>query len=292
MANQTNPTGRAEITLVGLGPVGLATAWSLLRAGHRVHGFDRNRAVTEAIVSGVFPRAEGLPLGPYLKKNFFVHPTLAETPRAATTVVAVGTPATEHGFDLSAVAEAIEGTRAAAGRHLILRSTLQPGTVTKMILPLLAPEDEFSYFPEFLREQFLVEDTEHPPLSVAAHGSDAAAEKFFSLFPRVRRLDDYAAVETLKIASNAFHALKVAFANEVGDLALRHGTSAERLMEEFCRDTKLNLSDRYLKPGRAFSGACLDKDLRALEDSLDRAGLTSPLLRSVRVSNDLRKGER
>jgi GDP-mannose 6-dehydrogenase len=176
-------------------------------------------------------------------------------------------------------------------RHYILRSTLIPGTIQREILPLLqdGAEFDFSYYPEFLRERFLREDLIAPPLRVVAHSSPSAQERFSVIFPEeFRQLYDFASAEALKIACNAFHALKAVFANEIADFCEQAGASAQEVMKAFCEDEKLNLSSRYLKPGAPFGGPCLDKDLRALEHSLSQYGLQGELLRAIRKSNTAR----
>jgi GDP-mannose 6-dehydrogenase len=227
-----------------------------------------------------------------LSSRFFVLSHPAEALMADTVVICAGTPAENNEFNLSGVRSALLECRAPKGsglrRHYILRSTLTPGTIQREILPLLQAGEkfDFSYYPEFLREKFLREDSLHPPLLAAAHSSPSAQKRFAQFFPgNFHELSDFSSVEALKIACNAFHALKVVFANEMAELCEKTGASAEEMMRVFCADQKLNLSHLYLKPGQAFGGPCLDKDLRALEGALDQHEIRGELLRSIRKSN-------
>lgn len=289
----------AEIAVLGLGPVGLATAWGLLERGHTVHAYDTNRLLADKCRKGEFPRAEELSqeLCAEVSSRFLVHENLGAALSLETVVICVGTPAHDHGFNLQGIRSALLECRVTKGagvlRHYIIRSTLIPGTTQQELLPVLLEGEEFdlSYYPEFLREKFLREDSLHPPLQAAAHSSSSARERFSRFFPGEFRELDFASAEALKIACNAFHAMKVVFANEIADLCERTGASAESVMRVFCEDGKLNLSSRYLKPGAPFDGPCLDKDLRALEGALDNHGLKAGLLRSIRKSNDDRTTE-
>lgn len=286
----------AKVALLGLGPVGLATAWGLLERGHTVHAFDANPALVEKCKKGEYPRAEEL--GRELRaasSRFLIHDSLKSAICVETIIICVGTPAGQQGFELEALRQALVECRAPKGaggrRHYILRSTLSPGTIQREIFPILQEGEEFelSYYPEFLREKALREDLLDPPIQAAAHTSSSAQERFSMLFPgEFQVLRDFASVEALKIACNAFHALKVVFANEVADLCEKTGASAESVMQAFCADKKLNLSSRYLRPGAPFGGPCLDKDLRALEFTLDSHGIEAGLLRSIRASNEER----
>lgn len=284
----------ADIAILGLGPVGLATAWSLLGRGHIVHAHDAEPTVAQQCYLGHFPRAESLSkeLRAAQPSRFIVLPLHPKNIMANTVVICAGTPAENNEFHLGGVRSALLEWRAPKGsgikRHYILRSTLTPGTIEREFLPLLrAGEDfDFSYYPEFLREKYLREDSLNPPLLVAAHSSSAARERFAEFFPgHFHELGKFSSAEALKIACNAFHALKVVFTNEMAELCEKTGASAEEMMRIFCADQKLNLSAKYLEPGGPFGGPCLDKDLRALEGALDRNGIRGELLRSIRKSN-------
>lgn len=286
----------AEIAVLGLGPVGLATAWGLLERGHTVHAYDSNRPLADKCRKGEFPRAEEISreLRAETSSRFLVHENIGAVLSLETVVICVGTPAHGQGFNLQGIRSALLECKVAKGagllRHCIVRSTLIPGTIQQELLPALAGGEEFdlSYYPEFLREKFLREDSLHPPLQAVAHSSASARERFARFFPGEFRELDFASAEALKVACNAFHALKVVFANEVADFCEKSGASAEAVMSAFCEDGKLNISSRYLRPGAPFDGPCLDKDLRALEGALDSHGLEAGLLRSIRKSNDNR----
>ncbi len=286
-----------KATLLGLGPVGLTTAWGLLKKNHVIHGYDANIALVDQLKMGNFPRAEEIAgdLRQFSQANFFLHKNFAELPLEKTIILCVGTPFKETGFDLEGLKSALQKTRAALGskqkRHFILRSTLAPGTIQQILLPILGEGEpfEFSYYPEFLREKFLKEDHTNPPLRVAAHSSSAAKEKFLEFFPDVKEeVPDFASAEMLKMACNAFHALKVVFANEVSDICEKFGASPDLVMKFFCDDKKLNISPKYLKPGAPFAGPCLGKDLSALEALMDQKNMDGHMLRSIQKSNNQR----
>lgn len=284
----------AKVALLGLGPVGLATAWGLLERGHTVHGYDINPSLVEKCQSGEFPRAAELSgkLRAALNSQFYIYDRLHSLPRTETVVICAGTPADDRGFNLQGVKSALVNCRTpkASGSkmHYILRSTLSPGTIQKEFLPILREGEafDFSYYPEFLREKFLLDDVLFPPIQAVAHTSASARDRFAIIFPgQFQELKEFASVEALKMACNAFHALKVVFANEISDLCEQSGASAEAVMRAFCEDQKLNLSSKYLKPGAPFGGPCLEKDLKALEYALDHHGIKGDLLRSIRKSN-------
>lgn len=285
----------ANATIMGLGPVGLASAWQLLQEGVSVDAYDRDADLTERLQQGDFYRAEEIStdLRAKLGARLHIHSRLSALPLRDTVLVCVGTPMGENGFNLTGLLSALGFALAPKGsslrRHFIVRSTLSPGTIAREVLPLLAKGEEFdlSYFPEFLREKSVRTDTLYPPLSVAVHSSDSARARFLRLFPQAAtELPNFESAEALKLACNAFHALKVVFANEVNELCERTGASGEAVMAAFSSDTTLNISPKYLVPGKPFGGHCLKKDLQALEMLLDQKQLSSELLRSISASNE------
>lgn len=278
-----------KLTILGLGPVGLATTWSLLRNGHHVDAYDVNPLVSEQAAKGEFPKTPQLAedLRQELGNRFLVHSTAETCFSNKYYVICVESPWRGREFDLSALRSALDSILSRASEkmpHIIVRSTLIPGTLDSFKLNC-----DVSYYPEFLRMPNIRDDLLDPPLRVAAHSSPSARDAFLTLFPDAdQELPDFSTAEILKLACNAFHALKVVFANEIGDICEKAGISPKTVMDAFCKDHKLNISEKYLKPGAPFGGVCLDKDLRALEDFMTRIGIDGDLLRSIRTSNDKR----
>ncbi len=220
--------------------------------------------------------------------------------------VCVGTPSADGGaLDLqyvSRVCEQIGGAlRDYPGAHtIVLRSTMLPGSTEKMVIPLLerasgrrAGQDfGVCYNPEFLREGMAVQDFYEPPRVVIGELDSGSGDSLAPVYstvaaPTVRT--DLRTAEMVKYADNAFHALKVAFANEIGNLCKALGVDSHRMMEIFVLDTRLNLAPTYLKPGFAFGGSCLPKDLRALIHRARQLNVDGPLLHAALASNEQQK---
>jgi len=179
---------------------------------------------------------------------------------------------------------------------IVMRSTMLPGTMRDVVIPLLEKTsgkkagEEFGVCinPEFLREGTAVHDYYHPPKTVIGEMNRASGDLLAALYgkmpgPMIRT--DIQTAEMVKYADNTWHALKVGFANEMGSLCKALGVDAHKVMEIFCQDQKLNLSPYYLKPGFAFGGSCLPKDLRALTFRASRLDAEQPLLSSLMRSN-------
>jgi GDP-mannose 6-dehydrogenase len=179
-----------------------------------------------------------------------------------------------------------------------MRSTMLPGTMRELVIPVLqkisnkeaGKEFGLCINPEFLREGTAVHDYDHPPKTVIGEVNRASGDVLASLYSRMpgpMMRTDIETAEMVKYADNAWHALKVGFANEVGSLCKALGVDAHRVMEIFCQDQKLNLSPYYLKPGFAFGGSCLPKDLRALLYKAKTLDVGLPILSSILPSNQL-----
>jgi GDP-mannose 6-dehydrogenase len=218
----------------------------------------------------------------------------------------VGTPATESGATcLKAVESVISGIAralaAAPQPYLVaVRSTIPPGTMEKVVAPLLkahagraAEGVRVCFNPEFLREGTAIPDFFAPPFTVVGvEGEMALADKVVSDMEKVYALSavptvrlNFKEAELVKVISNAYHALKIDFANEVGSIAARVGADPLRLMEAFALDAKLNISAKYLRPGFAFGGSCLPKDVRGLSHVAHSHGLKVPLIDAILPSN-------
>ncbi len=287
---------------MGLGYVGCVSAACLARLGHRVTGVDRDRHKVESVLEGRAPFFE--PGLEQVIQDGVAAGLLSATDslgealfNADVALICVGTPSEANGnlglAQLRRVAEEIGHLTAGREKPLtvVVRSTVFPGTCEEVVIPAMqsSPCARVVSNPEFLREGSAVKDFLEPSLLVVG-GDDASA---------VRRVADlYAGLdiepcivalrtaEMIKYACNCFHALKISFANEVGTLCERLEIPANEVMETLCRDVKLNISPAYLKPGFAFGGSCLPKDLRALTYRASRLDLRLPMLESVLPANE------
>ncbi|MGH7392612.1 MAG: nucleotide sugar dehydrogenase [Candidatus Rokuibacteriota bacterium] len=295
-----------KVSVFGLGYVGCVTAACLADLGHDVWGVDVSPDKVEMINAGKSPIVEAR-VGDLIGAaraggRLRATADAAEAVRATNvSLVCVGTPSQANGnCDRTALANANRQIGAAlatkpAPHCVAFRSTLMPGTVRAMLIPDLerasgkqAHRDfDVCVNPEFLREGTAVADFYDPPFVVIGEhgtGGEALARMYDGVRARVDRTT-YEVAEVLKYACNAFHAIKVSFANEMGALCKGLGIDSHRVMELFVKDQKLNISPAYLKPGFAFGGSCLPKDLRALLYAARQHDLTLPLLGAVLESN-------
>jgi GDP-mannose 6-dehydrogenase len=296
-----------KISVFGLGYVGSVTSACLAEAGHDVWGVDVSVDKVAMLNNGKSPVIEHRVEEMIVKASQQGLLRASTDPAAAVaatelSLVCVGTPSLSNGStDLSAmVAVATQiGTALAkkTTRHcVVFRSTVPPGTVRNTLVPALerasgrvAHRDfDVCMHPEFLREGSAVADFYEPPFIVigqeTVEGGDTVARMYEGLEAPIERTT-YEVAEMLKYSCNAFHALKVAFANEMGTLAKSMGVDGYRVMQLFAMDRKLNVSPVYLKPGFAFGGSCLPKDLRSLMHAGRQQDLSLPLLTSILESN-------
>ena len=296
-----------KLSVFGLGYVGCVSAACFARDGHEVTGVDVSATKVEIINAGKSPIVEtgvGELIGEMVAAGRLAATTDAAAAVASTdlSLVCVGTPSHPNGsLDLTYVKRvcqqigaALEGKRA---RHtIVMRSTMLPGTVETVVRPALEVYSgkqagrDFGVCvnPEFLREGTSLKDFYAPPFTlIGADDEDTAAavSRLYAAVDAPVHVIPVKAAEMVKYACNAFHAVKVAFANEIGNICKGLGVDSHRVMEIFCRDTKLNLSPYYLKPGFAFGGSCLPKDLRAINYKAKELDVESPLLASVLPSN-------
>lgn len=238
--------------------------------------------------------------------------SISATPECADAVrrtdvsfICVGTPSTPNGhLDLTAVYRVAEeigrALRQKTSRHVVaLRSTVLPGTseeVSKIIARVSgsAPGERFAVVanPEFLREGTSIEDFDHPPFTLVGSDCEWAVAVMREVYGQIKAPFITTAprvAEIMKYVCNSFHALKITFANEVGNICKKLDIDSHQLMDIFCRDTRLNISKAYLKPGFAYGGSCLPKDLRALRTIAHDHYLQTPVLDSVEHSNELQK---
>jgi GDP-mannose 6-dehydrogenase len=296
-----------KISIFGLGYVGTVTGACLAELGHDVVGADINPVKVGLINQGKSPIVEK-DIGEILRK-VVGNGKLRATEDVAEAVVAtdlalvcVGTPSRPNG---SLELEAIKRVSGQIGRALksvrrdfvvVVRSTVLPGTVEDVVIPILERQSGkkagrgfgVCMNPEFLREGSSVHDFYHPPKHVIGEFDRRSGSALLGIYrgvdAQVFRVPIKIA-EMVKYCDNSFHALKVAYANELGGLCREYGVDSHRVMEIFCSDTKLNISPAYLKPGFAFGGSCLPKDVRALASETRRLDLDSPILNAILPSN-------
>ena len=305
--NQRTETDKPKVSIFGMGYVGAVTAACLASRGYRVIGVDPNPVKTDLIRQGLAPIVEkdlselfhqakdrGL-----LKATEDACPAILETDLS---LICVGTPSRANGsLDdkyLMAVSQQIaKGLRDKSSIHvLVYRSTMLPGLLKSKIIPMLEEGSgkkegvgfHVCFNPEFLRESTSVYDFFNPPKTVIGTDKKAVADLVFSLYsglpgPMIQTSIDVA--EMVKYVDNAFHALKVTFANEIGQVCRHLDIDSHEVMNIFSQDTKLNISKAYLTPGFAFGGSCLPKDLRAINYLAKTLDLDVPLLASLMESN-------
>ncbi|HXI89903.1 MAG TPA: UDP-glucose/GDP-mannose dehydrogenase family protein [Blastocatellia bacterium] len=296
-----------RLSIFGLGYVGCVSAACFGEAGHEVIGVDVNKTKVGIINDSRSPIVE--PGIEQLIRASVTARRLRATDDASDAVqgsdislVCVGTPSNHNGsLDISHVKRACQqiGEALAAKRSyhiVVVRSTMLPGTVETFLIPTLEVYSgkragrDFGVVinPEFLREGSSINDFNNPPFTIiGANDEDAAgpvARLYAGLEAPIIKLGIKEA-EMVKYASNCFHALKITFANEMGNICKALGVDSHEVMKAFCKDTKLNLSPYYLKPGFAFGGSCLPKDLRAITYRAREVDVETPLLSSIMLSN-------
>jgi GDP-mannose 6-dehydrogenase len=294
-----------NVTVLGLGYVGCVTAACLASLGHRVFGVDRDQYKINEVRSGRAPFYEP-GLEELVRENTAAGRLSASTSadaiaEADIALVCVGTPSEKNGnLDLDqlrrAVGEiaahvAVRAESRAKPLIVAVRSTVFPGTCEEVVLPAFADNASVSVVshPEFLREGSAVRDFFEPSLLVIGGSDKAASARVADLYRPLgakASLVSLRTAEMIKYASNAFHAVKISFANEIGALCEQVGVDGHEVMATLCEDVKLNISSAYLKPGFAFGGSCLPKDLRALAYRAARLDLKLPLLESAMPSNE------
>lgn len=298
----------ARISIFGLGYVGAVSAACLARDGHTVIGVDPNPTKVDLINSGRSPIVEqGLDV---LIRDAVAAGRLSAISDAATAVagsdisfVCVGTPSAPNGsLDLHYV-DAVCREIGAVLRDIqrphtvVIRSTILPGTMETVVLPALRessgrePGRDFTVLsnPEFLREGTAINDYDNPPKTVIGAMSATAAaplEQIYEALPGPKITTSLQTAEMVKYVDNVWHALKVGFANEVGAICKKLDIDSHPLMDIFCQDRKLNISPTYLKPGFAFGGSCLPKDVRALNYRSRQLDLKLPIIGAIMDSNE------
>jgi len=298
-----------RVSIFGLGYVGCVSAASFAAEGHEVVGVDVNREKVDAINEGRSPIVEP-GLDELLKSGVTGQRLRATTDTAEAvhatdlSLICVGTPSRKNGsLDLTYLTRVSEQIgdvlKQKSAYHVVaIRSTVLPGTTHGQVIPALEARSGKKYGegfgvavnPEFLREGTALKDFRHPPLTLVGHNHAADAAPTKALYTDIEApmfSTSIRVAEMIKYTSNAWHAVKVVFANEIGNLCKRVGVDSHDVMDIFCKDEKLNLSPYYLKPGFAFGGSCLPKDVRALQYRAKEVDLELPLIGAVLGSNRL-----
>jgi len=296
-----------RVSVFGLGYVGCVSAASFAGDGHEVIGVDVNAEKVAAINDGrspiVEPGLDELLARCSSEGRLRATTDTAEAIRdSEVSLLCVGTPSRKNGsLDLTYLERVSEQVGAALkdkpGYHVVVvRSTVLPGTTHGVVIPALERESGKKYGdgfgvsvnPEFLREGTALKDFRKPPLTLVGHNHAADASGTIALYQSIDApliSTSIRVAEMMKYTSNTWHALKVVFANEIGNLCKKMNVDSHEVMDIFCRDEKLNLSSYYLKPGFAFGGSCLPKDVRALQYRAKEVDVELPLISQILPSN-------
>ena len=296
-----------RISVFGLGYVGAVSAACFATEGHEVVGVDVsetkvdliNRGRSPIIEEGIAEMTEKVVAAGDLRATSDVREAIFATD---VSLVCVGTPSNDNGSLKLDYVERVSqqiGTvlkEKETGHIVVMRSTMLPGTIDSLVRPAL---EEYSgkrsgegfdlcVNPEFLREGTSIKDFYSPPFTLIGADRKEAGDSLSELYANVSAptyVVPVNAAEMVKYACNCFHGLKVSFANEIGNICKESGIDSHTVMEVFCKDTKLNLSPYYLKPGFAFGGSCLPKDLRALSYRAKELDVQVPVLEATLASN-------
>ncbi|MDP3846844.1 MAG: UDP-glucose/GDP-mannose dehydrogenase family protein [Pseudomonas sp.] len=296
-----------RISIFGLGYVGAVCAGCLSSRGHQVVGVDVSASKIDMINAGKSPIVEP-GLEALLKKGISTGllrgtTDFAEAVRdTEVSFICVGTPSKKNGdLELNYI-EAVcreigQVLRTKTERHtVVIRSTVLPGTVKNVVIPILEAcsgkqaglDFGVAVNPEFLRESTAIADYDQPPMTVIGELDQASGDLLQAIYeeldaPVIRK--DIAVAELIKYTCNVWHAAKVTFANEIGNIAKAVGVDGREVMDVVCQDKTLNLSQYYMRPGFAFGGSCLPKDVRALTYRAGSLDVDAPMLNSLMRSN-------
>jgi len=309
LATTTREGAHLKISIFGLGYVGTVSAGCLARDGHEIVGIDPISTKVDLINAGRAPIIEA-DIGEIVAEAVKARQLRAVSDQNQAiretdlSFVCVGTPSQANGnLDLTyilRVCEQIgEAIKSKSARHtIVIRSTVLPGTMRQLIIPVLEKHSgkkagvDFGVCnnPEFLREGSAVKDFYNPPKTIIGELDQVSGDMLAGLYaaldaPMIRT--DVETAEMAKYVDNSWHALKIGFANEIGNLCKTLSIDAQKVMAIFCQDTKLNISSAYLEPGFAFGGSCLPKDLRALAYKAKSHDLQLPIMNAILPSNEL-----
>jgi GDP-mannose 6-dehydrogenase len=297
-----------DISIFGLGYVGCVSLGCLAKNGHNVIGVDTNQDKVNQINTGVATIIEK-DIDVIIAREYqngrirATTDTMDAIENTGISIVAVGTPSTSRGhLDLNYIFKVAENIGKALEKknsfHIIaIRSTIMPGTCDKFadILEKTSGKKRNVDFaivdnPEFLREGTAVKDYYNPPLTLIGSDNTEAAGKIAELYnqlPGEIIITDLKTAEIMKYINNTFHALKISFGNEIGNICSELGIDSHKVMEIFCKDKQLNISPYYFKPGFAYGGSCLPKDLRGLQTLAHDLYVDAPLIESIDKTNEI-----
>lgn len=299
---------KKRISIFGLGYVGSVTSACLASKGHKVIGVDINEQKVEEVNNGKSPIVEEglsdlISDGIKLKNLQATVDSTYAINNSDISFIAVGTPSKKDGsLDLTYVETMMVEiglliAKKSTFHTIVIRSTVLPSSCEKILIPLLekssrlkaGKEFGFIFNPEFLRESTAIFDFNNPPKTVIGTNSKKDAEivsQLYDFLDAPEFITSIGTAEMVKYADNAFHATKVVFGNEIGAIAKSMNIDSHEVMDIFCSDTKLNISKYYLKPGFAFGGSCLPKDVRALSFMANDKDVSLPLVNSLIPSNN------
>ncbi|AKD04398.1 nucleotide sugar dehydrogenase [Pontibacter korlensis] len=299
-----------NISVFGLGYVGCVSLGCLARNGHNVVGVDVSNFKVDLINRGV-PTILEKDIDIIIKEGFEqgrISATMCADEAVINTdisIICVGTPSSPHGhLNLSYIYKTAEQIGQALKEKddfhtIVIRSTVLPGTNQRFgeIVEEYSGKNRGESFsivsnPEFLREGSAVKDYYHPSVTVIGGDNEEAVEKVASLYSCLNapvEITDIKIAELIKYVNNSYHALKIAFANEVGNVCKALSIDSHKVMELFCKDTRLNISTAYFKPGFAYGGSCLPKDLKGLVTLGHDHYVNTPILGCIDASNEHQK---
>ena len=297
-----------NISVFGLGYVGCVSSGCLAKNGHRVVGVDVNKTKVDQINSGratIIEKEIDSIIAEQRKAGNLEATTDSKYAISKTeiSIIAVGTPSSDKGhLNLEYIFKVAEQIGLALKdkkefHTIAIRSTIMPGTCDKFagIVENYSSKKRNQNFgivdnPEFLREGTAVKDYYNPPLTLVGSDNKNAAEKVAELYkhlPGEIIITDLKVAELMKYINNSFHALKISFGNEIGNICSELQIDSHKVMDIFCRDKQLNISPYYFKPGFAYGGSCLPKDLKGLQTLAHDLYIDVPLINSIDKTNDI-----
>ncbi len=299
-----------NLSIFGLGYVGCVSLGCFAKNGHKVIGVDVSEHKVNLINNGK-PTIIEKDIDLIIEETFNLGNISATTDfksavfNSEISIICVGTPSTKAGhlnldYIYKVAAEIAEGLRLKNEFHVILiRSTVLPGTnkkVSEIVEQISNKKNNIDFAvvsnPEFLREGSAVKDFYNPALTVIGSDSEVAISKIKELYKGINapmEFTDIEVAEIIKYVNNSYHALKISFANEIGNICKQLKIDSHKVMGIFCNDTKLNISTTYFKPGYAYGGSCLPKDLKGLKTLAHDNYLFSPVIEAIELSNENQK---